>query len=260
MTKAVARGVELLVLLLAAGLLVWVLWRAGKSPGTQGGGLGIQAADAPLCLPNQGEVDMRFGFSSAWQRAQIPQAARFDPPLGTDHGGLTYNAQQFWEMNEARGGRHLGDDLNGIGGMNTDLGDPVLAIADGLVIYAGDPSPGWGNVVVLAHHAPDGRVLQSMCAHLDRIEVVPGALVARGMRLGTVGTAHGNYPAHLHFEMRAGDEVVIAGGYALQPLNRLDPSATVAALHHASPADRAPSILARMLLTSAAGAPAPPRD
>ena len=236
-----------LTLVIAAGIIGLVIWRAGNSPGSRGARLGFQEADAPLMMPASGEVDERFCLLTAWQRAQIPPAARFDPPLGTDHGGLTYNAQQFWEMNDGRGGRHLGDDLNGIGGMNTDLGDPVFAPADGLVVYAGEPSPGWGNIVVLAHRTPDGMVLQSMFAHLDRIEVLPAALVGRGMRLGTVGTAHGAYPAHLHFELRASDEVEIGGGYAMQQLNRLDPAATLAALRLAPPADRSPSVLACLL-------------
>jgi hypothetical protein len=209
--------------------------------------VGFQGADAPLMMPKEGEVDSRFAFLSAWTRAMIPAAARFDPPMGSDHGGFTYNAQKFWEMNDMRGGNHFGDDLNGIGGMNTDLGDPVYAIADGLVVYAGEPSPGWGNVVLLAHTAPDGKVLQSMFAHLNRIDVSLGALVGRGARIATVGTAHGNYPAHLHFEMRASDEVDIGGGYAMAKLNRLDPAATVAALRNAPPEDRSPSVLACLL-------------
>ncbi|KAB2638765.1 MAG: M23 family metallopeptidase [Verrucomicrobia bacterium] len=230
-----------------AALVVWLLWRAGKSPALGDAWLAYQEADAPLGMPGSGEVDERWCFPSAWQRAQIPQAARFDLPLGSEHGGFTYNAQAFWEMNPAHGGRHLGDDLNGIGGMNTDLGDPVFATADGMVVYAGEPATGWGNVVILAHRTPDGPLLQSMYAHLDRIDVAQGTLIGRGMQLGTVGTAHGAYPAHLHFEMRASDEVVLSGGYALQPLKRLDPSATVQALHHAAADACSPSALARML-------------
>ncbi|MCX6874157.1 MAG: M23 family metallopeptidase [Verrucomicrobia bacterium] len=248
MSKTASNGLLCLTLLIAAGVVGVVLWRAGQGPGHQVERVGFQDADAPLMMPEAGEVDERFDFPSAWQRAQIPQAARFDPPLGSDHGGFTYNAQGFWEMNDGRGGRHLGDDLNGIGGMNTDQGDPVFATADGLVVYAGEPSPGWGKVVVLAHRTAESTVLQSMYAHLERIEVVPGALVARGSRLGTVGTAHGNYPAHLHFEMRASDALSIGAGYAMQQLDRLDPSATVAALRHAAPEDRSPAVLACLLV------------
>lgn len=206
--------------------------------------VGYQGADFALPMPATGDLDERFSLLSAWQRAQIPHAVRFDPPLGSEHGGLVYNAQKFWEMNEARGGNHLGDDLNGIGGMNTDLGDPVFAVADGLVLYAGEPSSGWGNTVVLAHRGNDGKSLQSMYAHLDKVSVARGALVARGARIGTVGTAHGNYPAHLHFEMRDTDEVEIGAGYGASKLNRLDPAAAIAGMRGAAPEALAPSALA----------------
>ena len=204
-------------------------------------------ADTALSIPGTGEVDPRFHFLSAWQTNQIPQALRFDPPLGSDHGGLVYNAQKFWDMNEKRGGHHTGDDLNGIGGMNTDLGDPVFCTADGLVIYAGEPSPGWGKLVVIAHHAADGRPLHSMYAHLHRIDVALGALVPRGGKIGTVGTANGYYPAHLHFEMRTSDGVDIGAGYAMYPLNRLDPATTVSTLRNAAEDQLSASPLARVL-------------
>jgi len=222
---------------LAGGAFFWLKHQAAEIE-----------ADSPLPMPSHGEPDHRFHFLSAWQTAQIPRALRFDPPLGSDHAGLVYNAQKFWEMNDHRGGHHTGDDLNGIGGMNTDLGDPVFCTADGLVIFAGESSPGWGKIVVVAHQALDGRTLHSMYAHLSRIDVSPGALVPRGGKVGTVGTANGYYPAHLHFEMRASDGVDIGAGYAANPLNRLDPTATVAALRNAGADELSPSPLARALM------------
>lgn len=238
----------ILTLAVAAGLLVFVLWRAGS--GSQGVRIGFQDADRPLSMPAGGEVDPRFQFVSAWDHARIPVAGRFDPPMGSEHAALVYNAQKFGEMNEKRGGPHLGDDLNGIGGMNTDLGDPVYSTADGLVLYTGEPSPGWGKIVIIAHKAVDGRMLQSMYAHLHRIDVPRGAWVSRGGKIGTVGTANGYYPAHLHFEIRAANEVDIGPGYGANPLNRLDPMATVAALRGAAPDALSPSPLAAALATT----------
>lgn len=237
--------VFVLMLVAAAGIGGFVGWRLWQSPTVWRDN--YQAADDPLAMPGTGEVDHRFDYPCAWQVAQIPRALRFDPPMGTEHGGLVYNAQKFREMNEKRGGHHTGDDLNGIGGMNTDLGDPVFSIADGLVLYAGEPSPGWGNVLVIAHTAPDGRTLHSMVAHLDRIEVTRGTLVARGGRVGTVGTANGYYPAHLHFEIRTSDGVDIGGGYSSSPLNRLDPMVTIGTLRNAAAEMLSPSPLARAL-------------
>jgi len=208
------------VALLAAGALTVFAWRQIRDEAPQRIRFaGAQAADA-LPMPAGGSPDMRFRLLSPWDTASTPIARRFDPPLGA----LIYNAQPFWEMNVRRGGHHTGDDLNGIGGMNTDLGDPVFAVADGLVVYAGDPSPGWGNIVILAHRRPNGDLVQSMYAHLDGIDVSPGERVARGQTIGRVGTAHGSYPAHLHFEMRTGDGVDVGAGYGGDPLNRLDPA------------------------------------
>jgi murein DD-endopeptidase MepM/ murein hydrolase activator NlpD len=153
--------------------------------------------------------------------------------MGSAHGALTYDAQTFWELNEKRGGRHTGDDLNGIGGMNSDLGDPVHAVANGLVVYAGEPSPGWGKTILLAHRTRDGAILQSMSAHLESIAVPVGGLVARGEKIGAVGTANGNYLAHLHFEMHAADGLSFGGGYLNHRTNRLDPTGTVESLRNA---------------------------
>jgi murein DD-endopeptidase MepM/ murein hydrolase activator NlpD len=250
MCKPLSYPVVILTLVAATGIGSVVGWRLWQSHTVWRDN--HQAADAPLAMPESGEVDHHFDFPCAWQTAQIPRALRFDPPMGTEHGGLVYNAQKFWEMNEKRGGHHTGDDLNGIGGMNTDLGDPVFAIADGLVLYAGEPSPGWGNVLVIAHTVPDGRTLHSMYAHLDRIEVTRGALVARGGRVGTVGTANGYYPAHLHFEMRISDGVDIGAGYAPSPLDRLDPMVTINSLRNAAPDMLSPSPLARALTENGA--------
>ena len=231
-----------IVLLLAMVVLLWVLIGQNKDL-NEVERIGFQGSDAPLSMPEEGAVDHRFEFPSAWEMAEVPLALRFDPPMGH----LTYNAQGFWEMNEKRGGHHAGDDLNGIGGMDTDLGDPIYSIADGLVLYAGEPSSGWGKIVIIAHRTVDGRVLQSMYAHLDRIKVSLGSLVARGQLIGTNGTANGNYPAHLHFEMRESDHVDIRGGYHANKLNLIDPEIALAELRGSEANDHSPAALAEVL-------------
>ena len=226
-------------LVIAAGLTGVAWWQIQREEPRKFRFEGAQASADPLPMPSDDSPDLRFRLLSPWETAVTPVASRFDPPLGA----LVYNAQPFWEMNARRGGHHTGDDLNGIGGMNTDLGDPVFATADGLVVFAGDPSPGWGNVVILAHRRPNGELVQSMYAHLDRIDVSCGELVARGRTIGHVGTAHGLYPAHLHFEMRTGDGVDIGAGYGADPLNRLDPAKALFDWRGAAADDFTPSPL-----------------
>ncbi|PYK79299.1 MAG: hypothetical protein DME38_07535, partial [Verrucomicrobia bacterium] len=77
-------------------------------------------------------LDPAFQVPSPFELASLPVATRFDFPLGSEHGALAYNAQRFTENH------HLGDDLNGIGGENSDLGDPIYAVADGRVLLARD--------------------------------------------------------------------------------------------------------------------------
>jgi hypothetical protein len=99
------------------------------------------------------KINPGFQLTSPILLASLPIATRFDFPIGNENGALTYNAQGFTEND------HLGDDLNGIGGENSDLGDPVHAIADGRVLFAGDGGPGWGNIVILLHaYAEDGAL------------------------------------------------------------------------------------------------------
>lgn len=147
--------------------------------------------------------------------------------MGTELGGLTYNAQPF------RITRHLGDDLNGIGGWNSDQGNPVYASGTGRVVYTGVPSDGWGNMVILAHRVPDKsapqgyRVMQTVYAHLESVLVKHGETISRGEPLGTVGTANGLYWAHLHFEIRESLSVYPGMGYSDEPQDRVSPEAFV---------------------------------
>src|SRR5436190_17814348 len=100
-----------------------------------------------LTRPTQ--LDPAFQIPSSFELASLPVATRFDFPLGSEHGALTYNAQRFTENH------HLGDDLNGIGGENSDLGDPIYAVANGRVLLARDSGLGWCNVIIVLHAIED---------------------------------------------------------------------------------------------------------
>src|SRR5260370_25835967 len=70
-------------------------------------------------------VDPAFRIPSPLELASLPTATRFDFPLGNENGAMAYNAQHFTEN------KHLGDDLNGIGGGNSGLGVPYGRHQDG---------------------------------------------------------------------------------------------------------------------------------
>lgn len=231
------------LILFASGLIALTVWKTSETAVPESELQGFQKFNRPFEMPAEGKADMRFHLYSPWKANQIPIATTFDIPMGGENGALVYNAQPFWENNQRRGGRHTGDDLNGIGGMNTDLGDPIFAAGDGLVVYTGEPSPGWGKVVILAHETPSGEKVQSMYAHHDEIQVKYGDLIPRGTQIGTNGTANGNYPAHLHFEIRQSDGVDIGSGYTTFPMNRINPTKFIANLHDSGPSGITPPLL-----------------
>ncbi|HEY6206398.1 MAG TPA: M23 family metallopeptidase [Chthoniobacterales bacterium] len=178
-------------------------------------------------------VDLAFRRPSPLELAMLPTAARFDRPIGSENGALTYNAQRFTEN------RHLGDDLNGIGGENSDLGDPIYAVADGRVLLARNGGPGWGNVIIVLHaYRENGerKYVQSYYGHVDTILVHAGDDVRRGQQIATVGTGGGRYFAHLHFEMREFATPLIGPGYREDTRGWLDPTAFVDA-HRGAPED-----------------------
>ena len=134
--------------------------------------------------------------------AMVPLADGFDYPVGKPNGDGYYKSRGL-RLNVPR---HMGEDWNGNGGGNTDLGDPVYTVGHGLVTYAADAKGRWGKVVIVRHafrEPKTGKVLccQTLYGHLDRIDVKLGQIVRRGDQVGTLGSNRGMYPAHLHTEL-----------------------------------------------------------
>ena len=152
--------------------------------------------------------------SEATAPTTTPVCDGFDFPVGPPDGTGYYDAQPFGDND------HLGADWNGVGGGDSDLGDPVFAVSSGIVLSAADHGGGWGPVVRIKHPCAS---VESLYAHLDTVEVIAGMQVTRGQRIGTIGTAHGQYRAHLHFEIR--DRwLPLGGGYSTDRRGYLDPT------------------------------------
>ena len=138
-------------------------------------------------------------ISFSGQMAFTKLADGFDLPVGKPDARGYYKARGF----KAHG--HLGEDWDGVGGGDTDLGDPVFAIGDGVVVFARDCHQGWGNVIIIRHAFRDGgtiRNVDSLYGHLQKILVHRGQGVRRGQQIAAIGNAHGLYDAHLHLEVR----------------------------------------------------------
>ncbi len=117
---------------------------------------------------------------------------------------------------------HRGIDLESL------PGEPVRAVADGRVVFAGVDLPGGqnnrqlrrdeyeevprsalgrgGRYVCLLHRAGGAGPLRSCYMHLETVEVEAGDEVRRGDRVGTVGrTGMQSSAAHLHLELHGPD-------------------------------------------------------
>ncbi len=156
------------------------------------------------------------------EEPQIPLADGFDFPVGPPNARKYYNAQPFGQN------LHLGDDWNGTGGGNTDLGDPVYSIAHGLVVEAEDFGGGWGKVLRIVHQLDSAeQKVESLYAHLDSMLLEVGDFVERGDQIGTIGNADGAYWAHLHLEIRSEVGLPLGGGYSQNTEGYLDPTAYI---------------------------------
>jgi lipoprotein NlpD len=82
-------------------------------------------------------------------------------------------------------------------GIAAKEGDPVVASADGQVVYSGSGLRGYGNLVILKHN--DDFI--SAYAHNRQILVKQGQMVKRGQRIAEVGKSDATQPK-LHFEIR----------------------------------------------------------
>lgn len=155
------------------------------------------------------------------EQADTLWATQFDFPVGPPNGKGYYNAQGFGEN------IHLGDDWNGTGGGNTDLGDTVYAIANGYISQAEDMAGGWGNVLRIIHYLPKNHefapAVESLYAHLDEMFVKAGAWVTIGDPIGTIGNANGRYYAHLHLELREQPALPLGGGYSTDTTGYINP-------------------------------------
>jgi murein DD-endopeptidase MepM/ murein hydrolase activator NlpD len=129
-------------------------------------------------------------WSAAGKRSDYTGLSSYPLPLASS-AGLIYGWQK--SPTEQKNLFHSGIDLL------ADIGTPVLAAEDGLVIYVGQEGA-YGNLVVINHL---GR-RQTRYAHLSRVTVRIDQRVRAGDVIGAVGTTGQPdiIPPHLHFEVR----------------------------------------------------------
>ncbi len=78
-----------------------------------------------------------------------------------------------------------------------NIGEEVVAPADGVVVYAGNRT-GWGRTVLIRHEYG----ITTRYAHLDAIRVSLYQEIKKGDIVGTVGNTGWSIGPHLHYEIR----------------------------------------------------------
>ncbi len=130
-----------------------------------------------------------------------PRSVGAKGPIGGKSPGST--APFRWPLTAPRltsafgqrqGRVHEGIDLG------APTGTPILAAADGLVIYAGNGVSGYGNMIVLQH---EGDFL-TVYAHSSILLAHVGDHVVAGHEICRVGQSGRATAPHLHFEIRRG--------------------------------------------------------
>lgn len=126
-------------------------------------------------------------------RPAVPQppAATPAPPRAVAGTTPRFDWPAPGRVVQAFGGVNKGVDIAG------RVGEPVLAAADGVVVYAGDGLRGYGNLLILKH----GDEYLSAYGHNERLLVREGDHVKARQKIAEIGI-DGSGAARLHFEVR----------------------------------------------------------
>lgn len=128
-----------------------------------------------------------------------------------DHDKPVYTGDTNGYLVSMCGTRYeLGDLTDGHNGYDWRMseGTPILAVADGLVMFAGLEAPfncaRLGRTVQaiyvqLLHRAPDGTEFITIYGHLSRVMVSEGQTITAGTQVGASGNTGCSGTPHLHF-------------------------------------------------------------
>ena len=160
-----------------------------------------------------------------------------DPALSADHfwlakplpGGGRFLVNPTFPYGTDGNGRYLLH--NGVDSAE-EMGTPVLAAADGVVVYAGPDAEVWfgwrcdwyGHLVVIEHDVTWlDQPVYSLYGHVLGITVETGQRVSRGQQVAEIGVGGAATNPHLHFEVRVGANEF---GATRNPMLWVDPGTT----------------------------------
>ncbi len=119
------------------------------------------------------------------------------PNLWPVEGHVTGSFGERIDPFNGEGAFHSGVDIS------TGFGTPVVAPADGTVVFA-DFLGGYGRAIVIDH----GHGITTRFGHLANFAVIAGQRIQRGDTIGYVGLSGRSTGPHLHYEVRINDTPV----------------------------------------------------
>jgi len=193
----------------AHGLRLYLL---DEDPPTPGGPVTVSLAAAEydllerIAVALEGIAESFSGGGPVPPAPEEPEAWRL--PVGNDdHPAWEwYTSTRHGPNSWYNSGFHTGIDINADWGGrgDADRGEPVFAIADGVVNSVGySGGRGWLRSVVIEHEH-DGAPLYVRYAHLEAVddEFEPGQSIGKGDLIGRLGNyLGGDGGDHLHFDM-----------------------------------------------------------
>lgn len=119
------------------------------------------------------------------------------PNLWPVEGHVTGSFGERTDPFNGEGAFHSGVDIS------TGFGTPVIAPADGTVVFA-DFLGGYGRAIMIDH----GHGITTRFGHLANFAVIAGQKIQRGDTIGYVGLSGRSTGPHLHYEVRINDTPV----------------------------------------------------
>lgn len=134
--------------------------------------------------------------------APAPQSPAASPSGTRSVGGIVWQRPTQGKVIADFGGGNKGVDIAG------NAGQPVLAAADGKVVYAGSGLRGYGNLVIIQHNSS----FLTAYGHNQKLLVGEGQQVKRGQQVALMGNTDASR-TQLHFEVRQNGKPVNPNGY-----------------------------------------------
>lgn len=146
------------------------------------------------------------GTPSTTAAAATPATPAATPTVSTGGtrtvSGITWQRPTVGNVVTQFGGSSKGVDITGT------AGQPVVAAADGKVVYAGSGLRGYGNLVIIQHNS----TFLSAYGHNQSLLVNEGQTVKRGQTIAKMGNTDASR-TQLHFEVRQNGKPVNPATY-----------------------------------------------